>query len=240
MSEELLLSEPLTCHYRIPYEDLGLTRDDVARGMGYTAGADATPFADDLEALVQQAGQYAGVEGGFRVFPPGSVLLERDSISVDGLHFDTGRIIAGPLRGAQALALFAVTAGPGITQWSQEYMRAKEHLHAYFVDALGSELVEKGADWIEARIVDWAEGLGEHTTNRYSPGYCGWSVSEQHKFFSLLPEGFCGIALTESALMQPEKSVSGIIGIGGKAKKRAYGCSICTLENCFRRNNRRE
>ncbi|MCK7538940.1 MAG: hypothetical protein MZV63_52410 [Marinilabiliales bacterium] len=46
-------------------------------------------------------------------------------------------------------------------------------------------------------------------TNRFSPGYCGWDVAEQHKLFSFFKDNFCGITLTESALMNPVKSVSG-------------------------------
>lgn len=123
-----------------------------------------------------------------------------------------------------------------MTDWSQDLMGRQDHLQAYFVDALGSELVEKAADWVEERVIAWGLNRGRGTTNRYSPGYCGWSVSEQHKLFSLLPPDFCGISLTESALMQPEKSVSGVIGIGGAVRKEAYGCKICAMEDCFRRH----
>lgn len=234
-----LLVEPVTYHFEIPYAALGLTGDAIARGMGYTEGASAAPFGEDLDGLAAEASEHAAVQGGFRVFPPESVSIERDGFSVEGARFDTGRIIAGPMRGVDTLAFFAVTAGPGITRWTRDLMADQAHIHAFFVDALGSELVEKAADWIEEKIIAWAEAHDMHTTNRYSPGYCGWSVSEQHQFFALLPEDFCGITLTESALMQPEKSVSGVVGIGERAKKRAYGCSICTLESCFRRNIRR-
>ena len=96
--------------------------------------------------------------------------------------------------------------------------------------------VERAADWLEERIDEWAEEQGLGTTNRYSPGYCEWDVSEQHRFFSLLPEAFCGVSLTESSLMQPTKSVSGVMGIGHSAQKRAHACSICTMVNCFRRD----
>jgi len=59
---------------------------------------------------------------------------------------------------------------------------------------------------------------GKKITNRYSPGYCGWDVTEQHKLFQLMPENYCGIKLTPSALMDPVKSISGIIGIGKMLK----------------------
>ena len=157
---------------------------------------------------------------------------------MDGTHFNTGRIIAGPLRGSESIAFFVASAGPEISQWAHTLTAADEHALAYFVDALGSVTVEKAADWLEDKIADWAEEQGQETTNRYSPGYCEWHVSEQQAFFALLPDAFCGITLTESSLMQPTKSVSGVIGIGHSAQKRAHACAICTMVNCFRRGQR--
>jgi hypothetical protein len=52
-------------------------------------------------------------------------------------------------------------------------------------------------------------------------------VSDQHDLFSLLPEDFCGIRLTESAMMVPVKSVSGIIGIGPGVERVDYQCKNC-------------
>jgi hypothetical protein len=79
---------------------------------------------------------------------------------------------------------------------------------------------------------------GKKITNRYSPGYCGWDVAEQHKLFRLVPGNFCGIRLTESALMDPIKSISGIIGIGENVKFNKYTCNLCDFKNCRYRNSR--
>jgi len=68
---------------------------------------------------------------------------------------------------------------------------------------------------------------GLKITNRYSPGYCGWVTSEQHKLFALLPKDICSIRLTESSLMLPIKSVSGFIGIGPNVRFNPYTCQLC-------------
>lgn len=236
MNTDLLNEKWKTHQYSIPFDSLEIISGEIARFMGYTEGMLPKPFEDDLNNLIHHANDHVCIEGGFRVLSPETVNLERDRFRVEDKEFETGRIIAGPLRGSESLAFFAVTAGPGITQWTNKFLKEKEHVLAFFVDALGSQIVEKAADFIEEQISEWASAQGKQTTNRYSPGYCEWSVSEQHKLFSFLPDTFCGITLTESALMQPTKSVSGVIGIGDKAKKRAYACSICDMEDCFRRN----
>lgn len=236
MIEEVLDPGVVTFQYTVPFDALEITAESVAAAMGYGADALSASFMEDLGRLVNEAADHTYIECGFRVFPPEIFILGYDAFRVAGTHFNTGHIIAGPLRGSESIAFFVATAGPGITAWSKALMEGDDHALAYFVDALGSVTVEKAADWLEDKITDWAGGQGQEATNRYSPGYCEWDVAEQHKFFSLLPDSFCGVYLTESSLMQPTKSVSGVIGIGHGARRRAHACAICTMVNCFRRN----
>lgn len=238
MADEPAYASAQTQDYALTLDDLGLTPDDLARAMGYAHGAGQTHFGTDLEAVLAEAPQHAAIRAGFSVLPASSFRIERECFWVDACRFDAGRIITAPLKGAEILAVFVTTAGAGMTTWTQTLMAERDMLRAYFVDALGSEIADKTADWIEAEIVAWADEHGLRTSNRYSPGYCDWNVSEQHRLFSLLPPDFCGIRLTESALMQPEKSVSGIIGIGGRVKRVDYACNICEMEHCFRRRVR--
>jgi cobalamin-dependent methionine synthase I len=94
-------------------------------------------------------------------------------------------------------------------------------------------MAEKVAEKIQDEIKQSAQGQAEAVSNRYSPGYCGWSVADQHLLFSFLPANFCGITLNESALMHPIKSVSGIIGIGKEMVKNPYQCNICDVTDCI-------
>jgi hypothetical protein len=45
----------------------------------------------------------------------------------------------------------------------------------------------------------------------YSPGYCGWHVSGQLALFDCLGPDEVGVELSESCLMRPLKSVSGVL-----------------------------
>jgi hypothetical protein len=56
-------------------------------------------------------------------------------------------------------------------------------------------------------------------------------VAEQHKLFSLLPPGICGITLSDSALMHPIKSVSGITGIGKHCKQKGISAIGAPIAN---------
>ena len=80
--------------------------------------------------------------------------------------------------------------------------------------------------------------LGWHHTNRFSPGYCGWHVSQQQLLFPLFQGHTCGVRLTDSSLMLPIKSVSGIVGLGSQVSRQPYTCTLCNFPQCFRRKAR--
>ena len=97
------------------------------------------------------------------------------------------------------------------------------------LDAQASEGAELAANETENRYVSWLAGKGRFNSRsgalRYSPGYCGWHVSGQRKLFDhLLPEKI-GITLRESFLMQPLKSISGVVIAGQR--------QIFDFENTF-------
>jgi cobalamin-dependent methionine synthase I len=121
---------------------------------------------------------------------------------------------------------------------SRKSMQERDLLRGYIYDVVGSEVAEAAADIMQNELENNVSFSGKRITNRYSPGYCSWNVSEQHKLFQLMPDNFCGIRLTESALMDPVKSVSGIIGIGEFVKRNAYTCNLCDMKDCIYRRAR--
>ncbi len=114
-------------------------------------------------------------------------------------------------------------------------MKDGDLLKGYIIDVVGSEIVESAANLMQDSLQEKMSAVGKGITNRFSPGYCGWDVAEQHKLFSLMPDNFCGISLTPSALMDPIKSVSGFIGIGKNVKRLPYTCSLCNMKDCIYR-----
>lgn len=149
--------------------------------------------------------------------------------------FTPGRIIESQLKDCQAVCYFVATAGEWFEQYQHDLAQASDMVKVYIANEIGSLLAEKTADRMEEALEEQLIPKGLGHTNRFSPGYCGWNVSEQHQLFDLLGEEPCGVRLTESALMIPIKSVSGIIGIGKDIKKHDYKCNICGLESCYKR-----
>jgi len=225
-----------TFDFAFSFHDLAITVADMKSiSPEETQGLD--DFLDVFEEILQEGPSIIQAKGGFVVLDQFECL--DSEIRIGETTFQTGSIIAKQFRQASKIVVFACTAGPGVREKYDQFAAEGDYLKAFFVDTLGTVAVEKAVDIIHQYIRHHFEHEGLHGTNRYSPGYCGWSVKEQHELWKFLPAAYCGITLTDSALMLPIKSVSGIIGLGPNARKNPYSCSICELENCIYRRKKR-
>ncbi len=220
--------------YVIPYNEIKLYAEQIVLEIGYRSEKEALNILPEIEKVVFELEKNVCIKGGFIIIDGNEIRVEDDFIHIGEEHFNCGKVINTPLRGMSSVSIFVVTIGKEFDEWCGRIFRANE-MAGYIADIAGSMLVEKGADWIENKINEHNGEKGFKCSNRFSPGYCGWDVAEQKNLFSFLPKEFCGIKLTESCLMIPKKSVSGIIGAGADIKKSDYRCNICKLENCFRR-----
>ncbi len=118
---------------------------------------------------------------------------------------------------------FAVTAGLGASELAASFERDHDDYHSIMVKALADRLAEAFAEYLHARARrDWGYGAAEQLTGddliaeRYRgirPAF-GYPAcpdhSEKGKLFSLLGAERAGLELTESFMMAPAASVSGL------------------------------
>ncbi len=230
-----MTSNDALVRFDVGWDDLDVTPLRVEQALGYVQGGAPEPLPMMIQEALGEAPQRLAISAGFRVLSPLGTMVEPDGLVIHGLRFQTGRLIASLVSTADRFAVLVATAGPALDDWTKSLLTQGDPLAAYLVDGLGTVVAEQAAEWLEDKVSDWAESHGLSVTRMYGPGYCGWDVQEQHRLFSLLPPGFCGITLNESALMSPVKSISGVIGLGEGAERKAHGCAICDLSNCFRR-----
>jgi hypothetical protein len=225
----------------INYSLSGLTLDVeyLSALLGFPDGDLPEPFGEYVALAMQDAESLCDIRGAFRFSENCEFGVNNSHILVDGTEFEVGKTIAKELRNASSVAFFICTAGEGISRRSQDLLMGDDPVLGYVFDLLGSMIVESAADKLQLEIQRIALSEGLQITNRYSPGYCKWNVADQHKLFSFFPENCCGIKLTDSALMYPIKSVSGIIGIGTDVSFREYTCNLCNQVDCIQRNHHR-
>ncbi len=124
-----------------------------------------------------------------------------------------------PLEGifpdARRLALFAVTVGEAVCVEILRLFGDGDPPLGYTLDTIASA----GAESLAAVMArDYQDSLSKSGSIGpdmrvlpYSPGYCGWHVSGQGKLFDVLRPEQIGVSLNASYLMQPVKSVSGVL-----------------------------
>jgi len=205
--------------------------DSVLSLLGGSQNEDVSHTSDLITKYTRECLRISSPRGGYTRLTA-VVPDSKEEIEIEGTRFRTGKIIRNMLKGSNEYAFFAVTAGPEPEELARSLINSGNFLEGYIVDLIASVMVESVADQVEDYVKKSAQKDGLVTTNRYSPGYCSWDVSEQQILFALLPKGCCGITLSESSLMHPIKSISGIIGIGTLVKYSDYTCEICPMKEC--------
>ena len=206
----------------LTYDQLMITPTDVFEQMGYHGLLPDKVTQQETSVIIEEVRQWLCPQFCYQV------VKEQPS-------FDMGKIILRQLRGSEAYALFVCTSGTEYEAYQQRLKEQGDMVRVFIADALGSVIAEKCADQMEATLQENIDKLGWHHTNRFSPGYCGWHVSQQQLLFPLFEGHTCGVQLTDSSLMVPIKSVSGIIGIGKKVRKLDYTCGLCDFQQCYKR-----
>lgn len=224
----------------IEFGDLPLDRTEIELTLGYSEGDIPVHFSGMIDEAVEQLPKRCNIRAGYRILdahrPDGRV----DGLVVGGTFFKLDKIVTGQIKKSARAALFVATIGPSMEEWSRKLLKGDEPALGYIADVAASAAAETVTNLLHDHVGEKMRSQGLNITNRYSPGYCNWSVSEQHLLFSLLPKNFCGVTLSESALMHPMKSVSGIIGIGADVKWKDYICDRCGVKDCTYRATRRK
>ncbi|TVR70307.1 MAG: hypothetical protein EA408_11450 [Marinilabiliales bacterium] len=216
--------------------EIEIDRKALCRLMGVDAFNTPEPWETIISREINQVRHYRGIRGGYGISANIEIRAPEGVFTFEGTGFDAGRQVVNNLRRAEMLALFICTAGEDVSRRSKEMMRSGETVGGYVADLVGSLLAEAATDIVHSRIAAEMQKRGLKVTNRYSPGYCNWPTSEQKKLFSMFPGDFCGVRLTESSLMVPVKSVSGVTGIGRDVEYDRYVCDACSDTDCLYRN----
>ena len=222
--------------YHLSLHDLTIDLQNTAPLLGY-----GSKLPDDILPMVNEVmSETSGcfdICGGYQIFDRIIFVESEKKIYIENVEFALNKIVYHQLKRSKQIAVFVCTAGEGISQWSKQMMPF-DPLKGFIADILGSVVVETAIGIIQQKLSVKMEQAGLKITNRYSPGYCGWHTSEQHKLFSLFSKDICGIRLTESALMLPIKSVSGFIGVGAHVRFNPYTCDLCEATHCVYRFKR--
>ncbi|WP_295959378.1 vitamin B12 dependent-methionine synthase activation domain-containing protein [uncultured Alistipes sp.] len=217
----------------IGFAELGLT----PRGVWNSSGNAACALDEQTEELFRSVwNEIAAVCRpcyGYEIYRNEGV-SER-TVGLGGVSLKTGPVITPCLKDAEEFALIVATAGAEFEALLRRIKASGDIVREFLADMVGSEIAEAIGTVLSRNLAAEQAERGYAVSNSYSPGYCGWHVREQQILFSLLPKHPCGITLSESCLMTPIKSISGIIAVGPRVIKAPYGCAICGRKDCYKK-----
>jgi len=221
--------------FQFNYKDLDIDLKQIGKVLGYGEGDDQEIVNTVVEEILNEPELFDNIKAEYKIYNNIEFVNSDKSLNISDVNFNIHKIVFGQLKKADSLAVFLSTAGEEISIRTRKAMAEGDPLTGYIYDIFGTIVVDAAADRMQSKLEETILSAGKKITNRYSPGYCGWNVSEQHKLFRLVPDNFCGIRLTDSALMDPVKSISGIIGIGESVRYNPYRCSLCEMKDCVYR-----
>lgn len=212
----------------------------ILRGQNFPEGTEPSPRVWGLlMTALQLYAELAIPQGVFREIDSEDFARVYAGLGKNAIESPLPRIF--PL--AEGLALFAATIGERVSAYIRELFAAGELPLAVMLDAVASDATDRlshslGISYLAALV--GADRASEQTKMLpYSPGYCGWDVSGQAQLFEYLRPEQVGITLNDSFLMQPLKSVSGVL-IAGPARIHCFRpkfpfCDGCRERRCLGR-----
>jgi hypothetical protein len=166
---------------------------------------------------------------------------------IDGVRFYSGALRRRFEQAAAGSAvLAAVSAGPEIEQEAQKLWREEKPDEYYFLEVLGSAVVERLTTMTGARLSAWAEGREMAVLPHYSPGYPEWDIAEQSRLLGLLKGAgnlSGNLEALESGALRPKKSLLAVFGLtrhtgGVRRLTELVACESCSLASCqYRRRS---
>ncbi len=216
--------------------DIEINRKQVCHYMGYGVNYKLSAhIASLIDEYVEHAHQLIEPSCSYVIrdieWARGSIAFVEDSIIFKS------KVITGLLEQCYQVVVSLVTIGEHLEETAYRLAKDGLILQAAVLDAIGSDAVERVADFVQSRIAEAASAQGLVTSRRFSPGYCDWDIGQQRMLFWALNGDTVGVRLSGRCLMIPQKSISGIIGIGpSNSNLENYNpCKTCNKHNCVDR-----
>lgn len=177
----------------------------------------------DLDELLALAGSLIHLRAAYEVSYTGA--KGEDTVEVAGVTFRS-RILRRNLDQAQKVFPFIMTAGPALEAAASA---SGDLLKQYYLEEMANIALENGALWLSERL---KTRYGFPGLASMDPGSLeDWPITEQPKLFSIFgdTERLVGVRLTESMLMLPRKSISGIFF---PSEEGFTSCQLCDRDTC--------
>lgn len=148
-----------------------------------------------------------------------------DEVKVNGVVLSS-RVLRVNLEKAHRVFPYVATCGLELEEWAQS---TTDLLEKYWADIIKETALRQAVRYLNEYLL---ENFRPGKLSRMNPGsLADWPLPEQRPLFTILGEGprTIGIRLTDTFLMLPIKSVS---GIWFPTEESFESCGLCPRESC--------
>lgn len=216
--------------------DIDIDKDDVYRFLGYSGRSPSAAVLTRIDAQLARAKELIkpvytyeirAIEGasGQDVYLEGKLVL-------------FSRTVHYVLSACRWALVYLATIGAGLEKELSRLIETGDRSGAMILDAIGNAAMVQIEGEIERVVKEIARGRGCRATVEYYTGYCDWHVSQQKVIFEAVDSVSVGVMLTDSCMMVPEKSMSGVFGIGELDAAKPLCLAVCNQrETCTHRRH---
>jgi hypothetical protein len=219
------------------YPEVDVLEAEYHRLLGYPRGAVLSQRAQELAAWARA---WFAAHGQPWVYAreAGQLEVAEGVVRLDGAAFHSRRLRELIERAeACGAVLVAASAGGALEAEAQRLWREEKPDEYFFLEVLGSAVVERLITMAGARLCSWADSRGLAVLPHDSPGYPDWDIGEQAQLLDLLRQGGKqplpgGLEALDSGALRPKKSQLAVFGVTSHVDRVRRLTELSPCENC--------
>ena len=183
---------------------------------------------EDIEIVSQLFADLSGVIKPKALFR--EVFVEEiveNRVKINGYTFESD-VLAANFAGVHRLFAYVATSGTEADEWQHGI---KDHVSSLWVDMIKQMYLVEAGSYLREYIKKTFQYEKLQSVNPGSGNLDNWPISQQAILFEMIGDvkGEIGVTLTDSFLMIPLKSTSGILY---PSETDYSNCALCGRENC--------
>lgn len=217
---------------------------EYRRLLGYPTGHEPGERAEELSR--EARAWYAAHGRPWAYLREVALRFDEAGLRLDGVEFRSAKLLEHlrAVKATRALVV-VVSAGAACEEHARRLWEAEKPDEYFFLEILGSAVVEHLVASVSGRICDLAERDGLMAAPHYSPGYVGWGIADQSRLFEMLAAKLAQplpepLSVLSSGMLKPKKSLLAVFGLTSRPANlgelaRFVPCAGCSFHPCHYR-----
>ena len=156
--------------------------------------------------------------------------ISGSNVRINGVDFESD-VLAMALKDVHRVFAYVCTCGTEVDDWSR---KEKDYFITVWLDMIKGMFLADAIEFLKTHFNNTYEFKNLSAINPGSGNEENWHISQQKQLFEMIGDvkSEIGVTLTNTFLMLPTKTVS---GLQFSTESEFSNCALCTRENCISR-----